>query len=63
MLADFPQSGKVPDAQLKLGFIEYENADYAKARGLLTDLIKRYPESSAAKMAEKRLERMKQENH
>jgi hypothetical protein len=28
---------------------------------MLNDLVKRHPDSSAAKMAEKRLERMKQE--
>ncbi len=61
LVADFPQSGKVPDVELKLAFIEYENEQYGKATGLLNDVIKRHPESSAAKMAEKRLERMRQE--
>ena len=63
MLADFPQSAKVADAKLKLGFIEYENQQYPKAREILNEVLKGYPETAAAKMAEKRLERMKQENH
>jgi tol-pal system protein YbgF len=63
VVRDFPQSAKVPDASLKLGFIEYENGQYAAARDLLADVIKRYPGTSAAKMAEKRLERMRQEKH
>jgi tol-pal system protein YbgF len=63
VVADFPQSAKVPDASLKLGFIEYENGQYAAARDVLADVIKRYPGTSAAKMAEKRLERIRQEKH
>jgi TolA-binding protein len=61
MLSEYPQSSKVPDAELKLAYIEYENEQFAKAKGMLHDLVKRHPDSSAARMAEKRLERMKQE--
>jgi tol-pal system protein YbgF len=61
MIKDFPQSGKVPDALLKIGYIEYDTGQYANAKELLGDVIKRYPDSSAAKMAEKRLEKMRQE--
>lgn len=61
MVTDFPQSAKVADAQLKLGLIEYDVGQYAAAREILTDVIKRYPDSSAAKLAEKRLERMRLE--
>jgi tol-pal system protein YbgF len=57
----FPQSGKLADAYLKLGFIEYENGQYAASKDLLNEVIRRFPEASAAKMAEKRLERMRQE--
>jgi tol-pal system protein YbgF len=62
MIADFPQSTKVPDAKLKLAFIEYENQQYPKARELLNDIVKSYPGTATSKMAEKRLERMRQEN-
>ncbi|HYE38014.1 tol-pal system protein YbgF [Methylocaldum sp.] len=62
VIKDFPQSGKVPDALLKLGFIEYETGQKANAKELLTEVVKRYPDTSAAKMAEKRLDRMRQEN-
>ena len=62
MIADFPQSAKVPDAKLKLAFIEYENQQYPKARELLNDIVKSYPGTATSKMAEKRLERMRQEN-
>ncbi|MCU0734172.1 MAG: tol-pal system protein YbgF [Methylotetracoccus sp.] len=57
----FPQSAKVADAMLKVGFIDYDRGQYAEARTALADVVKRYPGSSAAKLAEKRLERMQQE--
>jgi tol-pal system protein YbgF len=63
ILSDFPQSPKVADATLKLGFIEYETGQWLKARQILTDVIKRYPGSTTAKLAEKRLEKMRQEGH
>lgn len=57
----YPQSSKVADAMLKLGFIDYDIGQYAEARATLSEVIKSYPNSSAAKLAEKRLERMQQE--
>lgn len=62
MIAAFPQSTKIPDAKLKLAFIEYENQQYPKAKELLNDIMKSYPGTATSKMAEKRLERMRQEN-
>ncbi|CAI8977507.1 Cell division coordinator CpoB [Methylocaldum szegediense] len=61
LIKDFPQSPKVPDALLKIGFIEYETGQKANAKELLTEVIKRYPDSSAAKLAEKRLDKLRQE--
>lgn len=63
MIRKFPQSSKVADALLKIAYIEYDGGQYANARELLGDVIKRYPTSSAARMAEKRLEKMKIEKH
>lgn len=57
----FPQSAKVSDAMLKIGLIDYDRGDYAGARTALSDVVKRYPGSSAARLAEKRLERIQQE--
>jgi TolA-binding protein len=42
--------------------LEYENQQYPRARELLSEIAKNYPNSATAKMAEKRLERMRQEN-
>ena len=62
VIKTYPQSAKVSDAMLKSGFIEYDTGQYAAARDILTELMKRYPGSSAAKLADKRLEKMRQEN-
>ena len=48
---------------LKLGYIEYDASQWGKAREQLNDVIKQFPGSSAAKLAEKRLAKMKQEGH
>lgn len=62
MVALFPQSPKTADAKLKLAFIDYENGQYAQARAQLNDIVQTYPDTSAAKMADKRLERMRLES-
>ncbi|MDF9393815.1 MULTISPECIES: tol-pal system protein YbgF [Methylococcus] len=61
LIRNFPQSTKVPDAALKLAYIESDTGQIASARQMLNDVIKRYPGSSAAKQAEKRLQKMQQE--
>lgn len=61
VIRSFPQSPKVADAMLKIGFIDYDRGFYPEARTELADVVKRYPGSSAAKLAEKRLDRMQQE--
>lgn len=63
LLKNYPQSGKAADAQLRLGYIEYDAGQWAKAREQLAEVNKSYPGSSAAKAAEKRLAKMKQEGH
>jgi tol-pal system protein YbgF len=52
----YPNSPKAPDALLKIGFILDEQGERDRARDTLNDLIDRYPKSSAAYLAEKRLQ-------
>ncbi len=59
----YPSSPKVPDALLKTGFIYYETADWKKARETLGHLKEAYPDTTAARLAQQRLERMKKEGH
>ncbi len=63
LVVSFPESQKVPDALLKTGYIAYEQENWKTARKKLTEVINRFPKSSAARLAENRLRRMKQEKH
>ncbi len=56
---NFPKSGKTPDALLKMGFSYAELGDKARAKEILSDLVSKYPDSSAADIARKRLIELK----
>ena len=57
----YPQSRKIPDAMLKIGYIHYEMKQSDDARRVLTELTQNYPGTTAARLAENRLQRMKLE--
>ncbi len=63
VLKRYPSSNKVPDAMLKLGYTWYELHQFEKARAILTQLRKQNPKSTAARLAAKRLDRMRREGH
>lgn len=64
VVKEFPQTPRVADAQLKLGYIEYDSGQWANARAALGEVVKLYPaDSSQVKLAQKRLDKMKQEGH
>ncbi len=56
----YPDSPKVPDALLKLGYIEIEQNNLAKAREYLTRVKVDFPGTTAAHLATKRLMRLDQ---
>ncbi len=58
LIGEYPDSPKVPDAMLKLGFIEAEQNDTPRAREYLNSLITRYPGTTAAHLAEKKLQQL-----
>jgi tol-pal system protein YbgF len=58
-----PSSPKVPDALLKQGYIQYDKRNWSSARAMLNRVVKDYPASSAAGLARKRLDQIKQEGH
>lgn len=62
VIEQHPGSAKVADALLKLGYALYEKGDYAAARQPLEQVMRDYSASSAARLAEKRLQRMNKEN-
>jgi tol-pal system protein YbgF len=59
--AQYPQSPKAADALLKVGYIQYERRQFAAARKTLADLKATWPNSPAARLADNRLSRMKEE--
>jgi tol-pal system protein YbgF len=61
VVEDFPQDPKVSDARLKLGFIHYERQEWAKARETLEAVVRGSPGSTAARLAQDRLDRMRKE--
>jgi tol-pal system protein YbgF len=58
-----PQSPKVSDTRLKIGFIHYENKDWSAARQELNLVVNDYPGTTAARLASDRLQRMQKEGH
>ncbi|NEX19576.1 tol-pal system protein YbgF [Thiorhodococcus mannitoliphagus] len=53
-----PSSPKVPGAMLKVGFIQYEQKDYDQAKSTLEQVVRNYPNSTEARLARSRLERI-----
>lgn len=61
VVAEFPESQKVPDAMLKIGYVHYELKQWDDARNTLTAVAQRVPGTTIARLAEQRLQRMRQE--
>lgn len=62
VIGTFPDSRKVPDALLKIGYCNYELQRWDDARGALTRVQANYPETTAARLAGQRLQRMEEED-
>ena len=60
VVSQYPNSSKVPDALLKLGYIEFDQQNMAKARDYLTRVTTSYASSTAAHLAAKKLAQMPQ---
>ena len=60
VVSQYPNSSKVPDALLKIGFIEFDQQNIAKARDYLTRVTTSYPDTTAAHLAAKKLAQMPQ---
>lgn len=54
-----PQSARLPDALLKLGYIYGEQGETARARDVLQKLMQVYPNTQAASLAERRLQSLR----
>jgi tol-pal system protein YbgF len=58
---EYPDSSKVPDALLKMGFCNYSLKRWDAARTILAQVKAKYPETTAARLAGQYLERMDDE--
>lgn len=63
VIEEHSDSGKLPDASLKLGFTYYEMGEWDKAREALKAVQQRYPDTTVSRLAAQRLQRMAQEGH
>lgn len=63
VLKQYKDSPKSSGAALKLGYSFYELQQWEYARRTLEDTVRFFPDSSSAKLAEVRLQRMKEEGH
>ena len=61
LVNNFPQSPKLSDSRLKIGYIHYEKKDWKAARKELEAVVSTYPGTTAARLAADRLARMKKE--
>ncbi|MCK5831813.1 MAG: tol-pal system protein YbgF [Methylococcales bacterium] len=58
VVSRYGRGSRVPDALLKLGFIELEKHNKVNARDYLSQITTRYPDSTAAHLARKKLLQM-----
>jgi tol-pal system protein YbgF len=63
LVTNHPQSPKVSDSYLKIGYIHYEKKDWKAARQALETVVNSYAGTTAARLAADRLARMKKEGH
>ena len=63
LVDNYPNSSKASDSLLKMGYIYYEQQDWAAARQALEAVVSGYPGTTATRLANDRLQRMKKEGH
>ncbi len=63
VLDRYPQSRKRPDALLKIGFCQYELKQWDSAKRTLSLVATQFPDTSAGRLAQQRLEKMTTEQH
>ena len=63
IIRQYPRSLKMPDALLKIGYSNYELQRWAAARGALGRVQADYPDTTAARLAVQRMNRMDDEGH
>ena len=62
VISKYPRSRKIPDALLKIGYSNYELERWEDARTALVQVQANYADTTAARLAEQRLNRMNDED-
>jgi tol-pal system protein YbgF len=57
----YPQSSKLPDALLKVGYCQSELGNKSAARTVLQQVMRQFPDTTAARLATQQLEKLSQE--
>ncbi len=63
LVARYPESSKNSGARLKIGYVYFELKNWSAARDALQQVVTMYPNTTVAKKANDRLQRMKREGH
>jgi tol-pal system protein YbgF len=63
MVDKYPQSRKLGDALLKIGYCRYELKQWESARAVLGQVVARFTDTPAARLAQQRLDKMSAEKH
>ncbi len=63
VITQYPESRKVPDALLKTGYCNYELQQWNDARAALLRVQAEYADTTAARLADQRLNRMREEGN
>jgi tol-pal system protein YbgF len=58
VIESYPQSAKLPDALLKVGYCQDELGDRAAARTSLQEVMRQFPDTTSARLASQRLDRL-----
>jgi TolA-binding protein len=58
VISNYPNSPKIPDALLKIGYCQYEVKAYGNARTTLERVIDEHPGTDAARLAQQRVTKM-----
>ena len=61
VLDKYPQSSKLPDALLKVGYCQSELGNKSAARTALQQVMRQFPDTTAARLATQQLEKLSQE--
>jgi len=63
VVTQYPAHSKAKDALLKIGFIQYESKQWKQSKETLTKVSTSYPGTTVAGLAQKRLDKLRQEKH